>query len=85
MTFRIMSLPDSRDPLPTLVREACAPFRAELTALAAGMLGAMEAAHEILAPAADEPGPAGEAAMTALQILADAIASAKPPEPAPHV
>ncbi|GEP11788.1 hypothetical protein [Methylobacterium gnaphalii] len=63
------------------VRMLCGAFHAEAVTLSAALLDAIEAAHGVLQPVADHRSPAGIAAAVAFQILADAIADAKPPEP----
>lgn len=66
------------------VRGLCAGFHSEAAALAADGLNAMQAAHDALVPVSDHRNSAGRAAALALQILADAIASAQPPEAIRH-
>ena len=68
------------DLLAGAVRRLCRGFHAEAVTLAAELLNAAQSAHDVLAPVADDESPLGDAARIALIILADAIASASPPE-----
>lgn len=68
------------DRLAGAVRRLCGGFHAEAVAIAAELLNAAQAAHDVLGALADDDTPAGDTARIAHTILADAIAAASPPE-----
>lgn len=66
------------------LRQLTGQVEASATILAADLLNTIRSARDVLAPVADDPSEAGIAAGVAFQLLADADASATPPEPTPQ-